>query len=364
MTSLLVLKEYLKKFYSNYEVYIMPVLKLFLAGVSLLMINTNLGYMDRINSGAIVLIVALMCSFLPMGFILFFAALFILLHLYALALEVAVVALALFLVMFLLYFRFSPKDTLVVLLTPICFLLKIPYIMPIAVGLICTPASAISVACGTVIYYLVSYVSKNATTLNAMDAGEATARFRMVIDSILGNKEMMVTVAAFVITVIVVYVVRRMSMDHSWTIAMVAGAITNVVILLMGDLLYDTNVLVVGVIFGSVVSVFIAKVLQFFVLNLDYSRTEKVQFEDDEYYYYVKAVPKITVSTPTKTVKRINTQRHSVSSSQNRNVSKTGENRSANTERYNGNTRSSVAPNSKERPTVTRESLRETNWER
>ena len=27
---------------------------------------------------------------------------------------------------------------------------------------------------------------------------------------------------------------------------------------------------------------------------LDYRRTEAVQYEDDEYYYYVKAVPKVT----------------------------------------------------------------------
>lgn len=314
MTSLLVLKEYIRKFYGKNEVFITPVLKLILASVSLMMINSNLGYMDKIDNFAIVLIVALMCSFLPMGFILLFSAMFILLHFYALALEVAVVALALFVIMFLMYFRFVPKDTILVVLTPICFILKIPYVMPIVAGLICTPASAVSVGCGVIIYYLVSYVSVNATTLNAMDAGEATARFRMVIDSILGNKEMLVTVAAFAITVIVVYMVRRMSIDYSWTIAMVAGAITNIVILLMGDLLYDTNISILGVMFSSVISVLIAKALQFFVLNLDYTRTEKVQFEDDEYYYYVKAVPKITVSTPTKTVKKINAARHTTSS--------------------------------------------------
>ena len=31
-----------------------------------------------------------------------------------------------------------------------------------------------------------------------------------------------------------------------------------------------------------------------------------IQFEDDEYFYYVKAVPKVTVTAPEKTVKRIN----------------------------------------------------------
>ena len=50
-------------------------------------------------------------------------------------------------------------------------------------------------------------------------------------------------------------------------------------------------------------------VLQFFVFNVDYSRTEKVQFEDDEYYYYVKAVPKIVVARPEKKVKQINSQK-------------------------------------------------------
>lgn len=36
---------------------------------------------------------------------------------------------------------------------------------------------------------------------------------------------------------------------------------------------------------------------------------KKVQFEDDEYYYYVKAVPKMAVAVPEKRVKRITTQR-------------------------------------------------------
>lgn len=314
MTSLLVFKEYIKKFYGKNEVFITPLLKLILAGVSLMMINSKLGYMQKIDNLAVVLIVALMCSFLPMGFILLFAAMFILLHFYALALEVAVVALALFMIMFLMYFRFTPKDSLLVVLTPICFALKIPYVMPITAGLICTPASVISIGCGVVIYYLVSYVNVNATALNAMETGEITARFRMVIDSIMGNKAMLVTVVAFAITVIVVYAIKRMSIDYSWTIAMIAGAITGIVILLMGDLLYDTNISILGVMFGSLISVLIAKALQFFVLNLDYTRTEKVQFEDDEYYYYVKAVPKITVSTPTKTVKRINAAGHTTTS--------------------------------------------------
>lgn len=308
MRNLLEIKELIKRFYSKNEVFIVPILKFLLALTALLSINGQLGYMTRINNVAVVLIVALLCSFLPTGFIIFFAAVFVLLHCYALALEAALVALCLFMVMALLFFRFSPKDSIVVLLTPVCFGLKIPYVMPLAMGLVGTPASAVSVGCGVIVYYFVHFISSNDVAINALETDEATARLRMVIDGLLDNKEVLITVAAFAFTVILVYFIRRMSVDHSWTIAMVAGTFINVVILLLGDLMYDTNVSVLGVLFGSLVSLAICVVLQFFVFSVDYSRTEKVQFEDDEYYYYVKAVPKMAVAAPEKTVKKINSQ--------------------------------------------------------
>jgi hypothetical protein len=46
---------------------------------------------------------------------------------------------------------------------------------------------------------------------------------------------------------------------------------------------------------GIVVSFLLAQVVRFFIFNMDYLRVENVQFEDDDYYYYVKAVPKVMV---------------------------------------------------------------------
>ena len=215
------------------------------------------------------------------------------------------VALVVFLLLFILYFRFSPRDTIAVLLTPLCFILKIPYVMPIAMGLVGTPVSAVSVASGAVAYYTVSYMTNSASMLNTFEDDETLEKFRYVVDGLLGNKAMFITIVAFVATVVVVYFIRRLSVDYSWTIAMITGALLDVLILLFGDLMYNTKLSIVGVIVGSVVSVLLVKVLEFFVFNVDYSRTEFVQFEDDEYYYYVKAVPKNTVAAPQKRVKTI-----------------------------------------------------------
>lgn len=309
MTSLLVAKQYLKRIYGKYEVYLIPLFKFLISFVCFLLVNANLGYMNKINNIAIVLVLALMCSFMPANFVIIVAAALITGHLYALSLECAVVALAFFLLMFLLYFRFSPKDMLVVVLTPICFWLKIPYVIPIAMGLLSTPTSAVSAGCGVIVYYLISYIKQSDTALASMETEEITAKFRYLIDGILNNKGMVVTLAAFTATIILVYLIRRLSMDHSWTIAIIAGALVNVMILLVGDLMFETNVSIGGIIVGTVVSALIAVVIQFFEFNVDYSRTEKVQFEDDEYYYYVKAVPKVTVATPERKVKQINSQK-------------------------------------------------------
>lgn len=309
MTTLLVMKQIIITLYSKYEVYITPFLKFTLALISLLLINSRVGYMESIDKLTLVLIVALMCSFMPMNFIVIMSALFALLHLYSFSLECAVVVGAGFLLMFLLYLRFSPKDTIVVVLMPVCFLLKIPYVLPLSMGLIGTPASAVSVACGVIAYYMIHYVVQNGAAIAAMADEETAAKFRFIIDGILKNREMVVVIAAFATTVIIVYLIRRLSIDYAWTIAMVAGVVVDIMVLLMGDLMFDINVGLFGVIFGNIVAYLLVLILQFFAFNVDYSRTEKVQFEDDEYYYYVKAVPKVVVSKPEKKVKQINSQR-------------------------------------------------------
>lgn len=309
MTAVLELRDKMKLFFAKNEAFIMPVVKFLLAFITLLVINGKLGYMTKLDNIAIVLIVALMCSFLPTGCIIMFGALFSILHMYALSMEIALFGLIVYLLMFLLFFRFSPKDSLVVLLTPLLFFMKIPYVMPIAMGLLGTPASAVSVGCGVVVYYLITAVVANAPAINTINAADATTKLRLVVDAVLGNKAMVVTIAAFAITVIVVYLIRRMSVDYSWSIAMIAGVVLNLIILLAGDLIYETNISVLGAILGNILALGVAKLIEIFQFCVDYSRTEKVQFEDDEYYYYVKAVPKMTVAAPTKTVKHINTQR-------------------------------------------------------
>ena len=103
-----------------------------------------------------------------------------------------------------------------------------------------------------------------------------------------------------------VYFIRLLSIDYAWIIAIVFGSITQMAVVFLGDYLLDVQLSPSEMIIGTLVSLVVAGIYHFFVFAVDYSRTEYTQFEDDDFVYYVKAVPKIVVSRPDVRVQRIN----------------------------------------------------------
>ena len=67
MTTILELREKIKIFMGKYDIYIIPLMKFLLAIIAFAMINGNVGFMERAKDPSIVLILALMCSFLPVN---------------------------------------------------------------------------------------------------------------------------------------------------------------------------------------------------------------------------------------------------------------------------------------------------------
>ena len=79
----------------------------------------------------------------------------------------------------------------------------------------------------------------------------------------------------------------------------------------IGDFIFGVSVAPIQMVLGMLVSAALAAVYNFFIFSVDYTRTEYVQFEDEDYYYYVKAVPKMTMSTTDVQVKKISARKRS-----------------------------------------------------
>ena len=306
MDNLYVIKGQLQQVYAKYSKFIDKGVQFILALAAFYMINHDLGFMSLLSNPLITLGLAVICAFLPMIVTVLAAAVLILVQMAAVSLGIMAVTAAVFVIMFVFYVRFSPKTALIILLTPLAFLFHIPYVIPVAFGLVGAPSSVVAIICGTIVYYMIDYVK---TSASALESGGATAMISQLmtyLQQVFQNKEMIITIIAFVIVLFLVYQVRRMAISHAWKSASAAGAVVSVVIMAAGSAALDVKISYPELILGNVAAVIVGLILELLFFAVDYSRTESVQYEDDEYYYYVKAVPKIIVAAPEKTVKRIN----------------------------------------------------------
>lgn len=305
MTKILELREKLRDFYGKYEVYVVTGVKFILSFVAFWLINGNMGYMEKLDNPAVALLLALLCAFLPMNGSVVIGALLILLHLWSLSIEVCLVAAGLFILMFFMYYKFAPKNGYSTIITPIMCHFKLPQAIPVSMGLLREPSAYLSMVCGIITFYYVKGVQENIANFAAVDDNEKISQITMALELLLKNYEMFVVIAAVCITAMAVYVIRRMNINHAWRIAGIVGNTIELVILVIGYILLDNGKEIPWIVGGIALSVIISLILEFFLYNLDYSRVEHVQFEDDEYYYYVKAVPKVYMAEKNKKVKQI-----------------------------------------------------------
>lgn len=311
MPALLELRNNIINLYRRGESIIRPVYRFLAALLAMADINGRIGYEDNLTGILPVLLVALLSSLLPGGAIIAILAIVILLHLYALSLEAALIGLLLLCLLLLLYFRFGPKDSMLLVSAPAAYLFGIPYVLPVMGGLLFNPGSAVTVAVAAVIHSYLTFVSENEAAIVSAAADEdLISRFRFVIDGVMQNKSMIVMAAALAAAAVVVYIVRRLSIPYSWYIAVGTGGLVQLIVILVGDMVYATDISIIGAFLGVIVSMAIGAVVTFFLFHLDYSRIEDVQFEDEDYYYYVRAIPKITYRESNRTVKTISTSRH------------------------------------------------------
>lgn len=293
MTVLFELKEKLQMIYSRYSLYIHPISKFLLAAFILANINKTLGYMEMANNIFILLVISLLCAILPLNAIVVFGGIMITIHTFALGIEVGGVTLILLVLVYLMYFRFTPKDALAVILSPAAFSLGMPCMIPIGFGLLRGPGSAVSVCIGTITYYYLQIVKDVVEPLKGSEKDDILGNIQALIGGILDNKELFILMVAGAAVVIIVYAIRKMSVDYAWYTAIAVGCLCYIIISAGGAILLRADISIPVILVGTIGSGLFAIILEFFCFHVDYKRTEYLEYQDDNYVYFVKAVPKM-----------------------------------------------------------------------
>lgn len=302
LTKLLEFRGMARSFFQKYQLIIEPLFRFVISYLAFHTINTALAYNETVANPVIELGMAAVGAFLPPVVLILLCALLAILQVYSASPILAALVVVIFAVLYCFIARFSGKYGYAVVAVPILFVFKMPYLIPLLLGMIATPMAIFPTASGVIIYFVFKVIQEAAVRQDITSLDATLALYIDVVNSLFKHKEMFVTVAIFAVVILVMWMVRKLRFEFVFEITIVLGAIINILGFLLANLQLDINVGTGSMILGTIGSMLIVFVAQFFRVVLDYTSVEHVQFEDDDYYYYVKAVPKIDVSMLQKNV--------------------------------------------------------------
>ena len=194
------------------------------------------------------------------------------------------------------------------MMAPVFFYFQLPACIPIFAGMFAGIAGIPAILMGTFIYYLATMVSQAVTQLQT---GAAHGKiYSLVAARAIDNKELLLYFGIFCLIVVLITAIRRKGAARSWEVSILVGGAAYVILLFAGGYFANSEVSILAQIGMVVVSIVIAIIIQFLYNVIDYTREETFEFEDEEYYYYVRAVPKVSVEEEEFNVTQITAPAH------------------------------------------------------
>ena len=303
--ALLKAKEFVKAFYGKYNRYLNGLIRFCFSLVVYLSIAFHAGYNPVLSSPFVAVGLAVISAFLPIYMVTVFGALLLSVEFLSVSPIIAIVILVLFLLMLLLYFVFRANDSWVLMLTmTLCLLSFPPVVLPVA--LVASPIETIVVAFGVLIYGLVAIVKKDVSVLSGSSGSLSTGgKINLLLNDLFTNETFLLLMITLTASFLLISVIRRSKINHAPLVAIVSGDILFLISFLLGNYFLDIPLNFVSVGIAFLLNILIAFVMTGLVLSYDYKRTEEVQFEDDEYYYFVKAIPKTAIALTERKVEAI-----------------------------------------------------------
>lgn len=299
------MRQVIKTFYERYDRAISAVVRFMFSLSTYLTLMFHTGYNFRITSPWIAVVMALISAFLPVSAIPIFTGVLLTLEFASVSPELAVITVIILLIMLLTYFVFKAGDSWMLSFSLLMLLWGFsPVLLPLA--LLIQPIQIIVVVFAVILYALVIVVKKDAAILSST-SGTLTlgGRVNLLLNDLVTNQKFLLILLMLTVSLLLICLIRRSRISFAPLIAAVGGGVLYMIGILLGNYFTPAGIAIPRLLIGAVLAVAFSFIIISFVIGVDYNRTEQVQFEDDEYYYYVKAVPKITIGAAEKKIESI-----------------------------------------------------------
>ena len=213
------------------------------------------------------------------------------LHCFALNVLVGAFAAGLIILLMILLLRFAAKDSLAVILTPFAFALNLQPSIPLGLGALRNYSSILAGICSVAVYCFVDELPAIETLVKQEDLSSMELIKNVVVDYI-NHDELILSCIVFSAVILIVRLIKKTITKYIYLISCVTGAVLYLVLREVGAYFINVKTNIGADILGTVISLAIVLAISFFIYSVDYNQTKRLQFEDEEYYYFVKAVPK------------------------------------------------------------------------
>jgi hypothetical protein len=212
-----------------------------------------------------------------------------------------------FLVIFF-YARLAPKESILILWMFFAFYFRIPYIIPVICGLYFGLTSIIPITIGVFAWSFTPVITSlipaqaEAVSFASIDIMELPKTFLEVFSTLGGalftDTSWIFTAFVFAVVVIIVHFLSTQEINYASQISIVLGVMISIIsFVIIGFVTGDSSSLL-NVLLMSIPTIFICLAINFFDVALDYRKSDRVTFEDDDNFYYVKIVPKVQLMDP------------------------------------------------------------------
>ncbi len=308
MMALLVFKTKCKEIFERYYVVTRGILKMLVSFAVFSVIFAYFPFHPILNENRMPLLMILspLCAFIPDIPVMFLMALVMLIQVSAVSPIAAFGFFAVLAIYFLLFGRYTKSQSYIVLLIPVLGVFGFSYIVPIVAALFLTPAMIPACVVGVFVQYLLMAIKEYyIVSQTAVDTGNTMESLQYIFGNAMNNKEMLIYMITFALAFFLVFIIRKGKFNYASHIAILVGVLACMAGVILGDSIWSVQGDIVKLFRSLIVSAVVAYIIQFFRMSLDYMGTRNLQFEDDEYYYYVKAVPKMKITARDKVITRI-----------------------------------------------------------
>jgi len=218
----------------------------------------------------------------------------------AVSVETAIVVFILLFLLFLFYGRIFPKESLIFIIMLVGYKLKIPYAAVIFAAIYVGARAIVPVGAAVIFsqfeYCLAKMVSISPTSgfSESTIADHTVEIFSYLCGEVYGHINSAIFVmAAVVIALVAGWAVSSLHINYEKEAGIIVTAAILIIGIFLAVIIGGAKVSVIGLPVSVVLSAAIVFVMRLFDDLPDYKSTEWVQFQDNNYFYYVKAVPKI-----------------------------------------------------------------------